>query len=100
VFWRRGEPLPLVDLASLFGLAGGAGEAAVKALIVQRAGRLYAFGIEGLLGQYEIVVRPLEDPLVRVTGVAGSADLGEGRPTLVLDLGALCATLAGSGLAA
>lgn len=100
VFWRRGEPLPLVDLASLFGLAGGAGEAAVKALIVQRAGRPYAFGIEGLLGQYEIVVRPLEDPLVRVTGVAGSADLGEGRPTLVLDLGALCATLAGSGLAA
>jgi len=34
-------------------------------------------------------VRPLEDPLVRVPGVTGATDLGDGRPTLVLDLFAL-----------
>ncbi len=99
VLWRRGEALPLVDLGGLFGLEAAAGGAR-KALIVQRAGRLYAFGVEALLGQYEVVVRPLEDPLVRVAGVVGAADLGEGRPTLVLDLGALCASLAAGGGAA
>ncbi|HEU4405804.1 MAG TPA: ATP-binding protein [Polyangiaceae bacterium] len=97
VLFRRGEALPLVDLGRLFGL-GGAGSS--KALVVRRAGRPYAFGVGGLLGQYEVIVRPLEDPLVRVAGVAGSADLGEGRPTLVLDLVALSATLSGGGAAA
>ena len=42
-----------------------------------------------MLGQQEVVVRPLEDALVRVTGVSGTTDLGDGRPTLVLDLAAL-----------
>ena len=46
-----------------------------------------------MLGQQEVVVRPLEDVLVRVPGVTGSTDLGDGRPTLVLDLLSLAATL-------
>jgi two-component system, chemotaxis family, sensor kinase CheA len=36
-----------------------------------------------------VVVRPLEDRLVRVPGISGTTDLGDGRPTLVLDLIAL-----------
>lgn len=97
VLFRRGEALPLIDLGGLFGLGdGGSG----KALVVRRAGRPYAFGVGGLLGQFEVIVRPLEDPLVRVAGVSGSADLGEGRPTLVLDLLALSATLESGGVAA
>ncbi len=39
-----------------------------------------------MFGQQEVVVRPLEDPLVRVRGVTGATDLGDGKPTLVLDL--------------
>jgi two-component system chemotaxis sensor kinase CheA len=38
-------------------------------------------------------VRPIEDPLVRVPGITGATDLGDGRPTLVLDLPALSARL-------
>jgi two-component system, chemotaxis family, sensor kinase CheA len=34
-------------------------------------------------------VRPLVDELVKVAGVTGSTDLGDGRPVLVLDLIAL-----------
>ncbi|HLM74998.1 MAG TPA: chemotaxis protein CheW [Polyangiaceae bacterium] len=48
-----------------------------------------------MMGQQEIVVRPLEDPLVRVTGVPGVTDLGDGKPTLVLDLLALSGSLSG-----
>jgi two-component system chemotaxis sensor kinase CheA len=47
------------------------------------------------MGQQEIVLRPLEDPLVRVPGVAGATDLGDGLPTLVLDLSTLRAARGG-----
>ena len=36
----------------------------------------------------------MEDPLVRVEGVAGTTDLGSGKPTLVIDLLALSARVA------
>jgi len=91
VFERRGEPIPLLPLSRLFGISG-AGEGK-KALIIRRGGAPFAFAVDRLLGQQEVVVRPLEDPLVRVPGVAGSTDLGDGRPTLVLDLVALSAAL-------
>jgi len=53
----------------------------------------FAFAVDRMLGQQEVVVRPLEDPLVRVPGVSGSTDLGDGKPTLVLDLVALSSML-------
>jgi len=43
-------------------------------------------------------VRPLVDPLVSVPGVSGATDLGDGRPTLVLDLVALAITRQVKGL--
>jgi two-component system chemotaxis sensor kinase CheA len=85
VVQRRGAAVPVVSLASLFSLPAskvGLG----KALVVRQAGERFAFAVDRMLGQQEIVVRPLEDPLVKVTGVSGSTDLGDGKPTLVLDL--------------
>jgi two-component system chemotaxis sensor kinase CheA len=87
VLQQRGESIPLFDLSALFTLTSDAGLR--SALIVERDGERYAFSVDHMLGQQEVVVRPLEDPLVRVRGVTGSTDLGDGRPTLVLDLWAL-----------
>ncbi|QQR44134.1 chemotaxis protein CheW [Myxococcus xanthus] len=88
---RRGNSVPLMGLARLLGRgeADGRGGSVAKALLVRQRGELVAFGVERLVGQQEIVLRPLEDPLVRVPGVVGATDLGDGRPTLVLDLAAL-----------
>jgi two-component system chemotaxis sensor kinase CheA len=69
--------------------ADGRNGAGAKALIVRQRGEPVAFAVDRLLGQQEIVLRTLEDPLVRVPGVAGATDLGDGQPTLVLDLAAL-----------
>jgi two-component system chemotaxis sensor kinase CheA len=88
---RRGQVLPLLSLAGVLGL--GAGRSDKKALIVRRGAEAIAFAVERMLGQQEVVVRPLEDDLVRVRGVAGATDLGDGRPTLVLDLAGLGAAL-------
>jgi two-component system chemotaxis sensor kinase CheA len=85
---RRGETLPFLHLGRLLARdVGGAG----KALVVRRHGEVIAFAVDRLLGQQEVVIRPLEDPLVRVPGVTGSTDLGDGRLTLVLDPHALAA---------
>jgi two-component system chemotaxis sensor kinase CheA len=90
---RRGEAVPLVDLATLLCLPGDH-HPAKKALVIRRAGQPLAFGIDRVLGQQEAVVRPLVDALVNVRGISGATDLGDGRPTLVLDFVALASTSA------
>jgi two-component system chemotaxis sensor kinase CheA len=84
---RRGQVIPLRSLAAL--LAIDAGDEARKAIVIRRQGAPVGFTVERMLGRHEVVVRPVDDVLVKVTGIAGSADLGDGRPTLVLDLHAL-----------
>ncbi len=81
---RRGHALPVVSLGAL--LAVDAGTAARKAMVVRRNGELLAFTVDRMLGRQEVVVRPIDDPLGQVPGVSGATDLGDGRPTLVLDL--------------
>jgi two-component system chemotaxis sensor kinase CheA len=87
---RRGEVVPLIDLAAMLGMSADP-LASKKALVIRRAGQPVGFVVERVLGQQETVVRPLLDPLVNVRGIAGATDLGDGRPTLVLDLVALAA---------
>jgi two-component system, chemotaxis family, sensor kinase CheA len=50
-----------------------------------------------VIGQQEVVVRPLVDPLVRVPGIVGATELGDGRATLVLDVASLTAPARGQG---
>lgn len=93
VLEHRGAAVPLIELEAVLGLAQGGGPSR-RAIIVRRDAEVVAFAVGSLLGQHEVVVRPLLDPLVKVAGVSGSTDLGDGVPTLVLDLGALAARLA------
>lgn len=82
---HRGATLPLFTLSSLLGIASQQPERP-KAIVVRRDAQTFAFQVDKMLGQQEVVVRPLRDPLVSVPGVCGSTDLGDGQPTLVLDL--------------
>jgi len=91
---HRGRVVPLLSLARLFSLDTGGTEN--TALIVRRGEDAVAFAVERMLGQQEVVVRPFHDALVRVPGVSGATDLGDGQPTLVLDLFSLGAR--GSGV--
>jgi two-component system chemotaxis sensor kinase CheA len=89
---HRGVTLPVVRLARLFSLEDtprqrmhviviGAGQAAVGILV------------DRISGQREIVVKTLRDPLVRVAGVSGATELGDGRLVLILDVAALTRSL-------
>ena len=91
---RRGEVLPVLQLGAALRLAGWKGGCS-RAIVVRRGGESVAFAVDRMLGQREAVVRPLEDPLVQVRGVSGTTDLGDGQPTLVLDLLSLAGGMVG-----
>lgn len=90
ILLRRGQAVPMVKLAAIFRMDTGV--PAPKAIIVRRGGAPVAFAVDRMLGQQEVVIRPMNDVLIRAPGVSGATDLGDGRPTLVLDLVALSTT--------
>ncbi|HEX8188085.1 MAG TPA: chemotaxis protein CheA, partial [Pyrinomonadaceae bacterium] len=92
----RGGVLPLLRLARLFDL----GEQPPKPFHVFVTGggaQAVGLAVERVVGQREIVVRGLNDPLVKVAGVAGATDLGDGRVVLILDVAALRQAASGDG---
>jgi two-component system chemotaxis sensor kinase CheA len=93
LYERRGRPVPVVPLGRLLRLRRDAGDAK-KALVIRRNGDPLAFAVDRMIGRVEVVVRPIEDVLARAPGIAGATDLGDGRPTLLLDLNELGATVA------
>lgn len=80
---RRGQAIPVVSLCDALAISNGD---ARKAIVIRRNGELMAFAVDRMLGRHEVVVRPIADLLVRVPGISGATDLGDGHPTLMLDL--------------
>jgi two-component system chemotaxis sensor kinase CheA len=80
----RGSVLPVLRLARLFGL-GEREQKRLHLLVVENGGSPTALAVDRINGLREIVVRTITDPLVRVPGVVGATELGDGRPVLILD---------------
>ncbi|HEX4895681.1 MAG TPA: chemotaxis protein CheA [Solimonas sp.] len=86
----RNEYLPLVDLREWFALPGtrrATHEAIV--VIVEAEGRKLAMQIDELVGQQQVVIKSLETNYRRVRGVSGATILGDGRVSLIVDVGAI-----------
>jgi two-component system, chemotaxis family, sensor kinase CheA len=90
----RGGVLPLVRLARLFDLEDATGRA-FHVFVIGSGANVVGLAVDRALGQKEIVVRGLNDPLVKIAGVAGATDLGDGRVVLILDVAALKHTALG-----
>lgn len=84
---HRGHAIPVISLGVVLAIDSGADVR--RALVVRRDDHRIAFTVDRMLGRQEVVVRAIDDPLVDVPGIAGATDLGDGRPTLVLDLNEL-----------
>lgn len=84
----RGGSLPVVRLSRLFGLPE-AERRTLHAFVVGTARDAVAFAVDRITGQREIVVRAIADSMIRVDGVSGATDLGDGRVVLILNLHAL-----------
>jgi two-component system chemotaxis sensor kinase CheA len=88
----RGRSIPLADLAALVGGAAPPLARRSPAIVVASGGRRVAAWCDRLLGQEEIVVKPLGPLLASVEGYLGGAILGDGRIALLLDPAALTRT--------
>ena len=79
----QGKILPIYDLAYLLGIDGASDKK--YAVIVEKRGKLVALAVDEILGQEDIVVKPLSRILARAKGLAGATILGDGRVCLILD---------------
>jgi two-component system chemotaxis sensor kinase CheA len=85
----RGATLPLVRLGELFALPGARRADAFFVAVVGLAQERLGIAVDTLVGQQDIVVKPLGAQLRGVRGIAGATDLGDRRTVLVLDVGAI-----------
>jgi len=80
----RGGALPVVRLSRLFGIPD-AGRERLHLFVVGAGSASLGIAVDKIVGQREIVVRAIVDPLVRVDGISGATDLGDGHVVLILD---------------
>jgi two-component system, chemotaxis family, sensor kinase CheA len=85
----RGGVLPLVRLARLFDLDDEHARAAFHVFVIGSGTNALGVAVDRIIGQREIVVRGISDPLVQVAGIAGATELGDEQVVLILDVAAL-----------
>lgn len=84
----RGKVLPLLRLARVFEIDYQRGER-FHVLIVGEETNPVGLAVDRILGQREIVIRAIKDPIAQSKGIAGATELGDQRVVLILDIGAL-----------
>jgi two-component system, chemotaxis family, sensor kinase CheA len=80
----RNGVLPVIRLAGIFGL-NGVNKATMCLLVITSERGSVGLLAEEVLGQREVVVRALRDPLIQVPKISGATELGDGKPVLILD---------------
>jgi two-component system chemotaxis sensor kinase CheA len=81
---HRGATLPIVRLSRVFGAASPA-RARMHGLVVGQGSSAVGLLVDRIAGHREIVVKTVADSLIRVDGVVGLTELGDGRVVLIVD---------------
>ncbi|MDD2573181.1 MAG: chemotaxis protein CheA [Bacillota bacterium] len=83
----RGEILPIIRLDRELGLEDHSVLKGEMTIVVVRKGeKLAGMVVDGLIGQQEIVIKPLGKFLSGIRYIAGATILGDGRVSLILDV--------------
>jgi two-component system chemotaxis sensor kinase CheA len=92
VMTLRGQTLPLARLERLFALDRGEEAPAPPrqfVVVVGLAQHRIGLCVDELVGQQDIVIKPLGKVLASVPGIAGATELGGKKTVLVLDVAAI-----------
>jgi two-component system chemotaxis sensor kinase CheA len=94
----RGRTLPLVSLSRIFELDDGRGARSDRlyVVVVGLAQHRVGLVVDELLGQEDVVIKPLGKALRQVPGIAGATELGANRTVLLLDVATLVGEAIGS----
>ncbi len=87
----RGEFVPLIYLYEYFKIPDAletVGEALV--VLVENGDSHIGLVVDEILGQQQVVIKTLEDNADRIEGISGATILGDGKVSLILDIGGLC----------
>ena len=92
----RGRTLPLIHLSRVFELEPDGREAERRmfydrlyVVVVGLAQHRVGLVVDELLGQQDVVIKPIGRALRQVPGIAGATELGDNRTVLLLDVGTL-----------
>lgn len=83
----REETIPVLRVREIFNLKGPDQGKLPRFLVLANAGlRTVGFLVEELIGEQDVVIKPLAEHIVKSRGLAGSTILGDGTIALVLDV--------------
>jgi two-component system chemotaxis sensor kinase CheA len=81
----RGKVLPVLRLREVFEIGGQPGKRE-NVVVVDYGGRQAGLVVDGLLGEFQTVIKPLGKLFDRLAGISGSTILGTGEVALILDV--------------
>lgn len=86
----RDEILPLVDLGKKYKIEGYEPNSDKDIMaVLEHEGKKICIYVSSLIGEQEIVVKPIPDYFKKVQGLSGCTQLGDGSVALILDVGGL-----------
>ncbi len=87
----RDEIIPIIRLERVFSDKAQSSRAPLPQIVVisEIAGQKVGFLVDALLGQQQLVIKPLPEYLGKLEGISGCAILGNGEICMILDMGAM-----------
>ncbi len=85
----RGKVLPLLFIKNLLAVPGNKEQQELYVVVVRKGEQQVGLVVDELIGQQEIVINSLGKLLTGLPGIAGASILGDGKVSLILDIGTL-----------
>ncbi|MCL2374362.1 MAG: chemotaxis protein CheA [Treponema sp.] len=89
VFNIRSDVISLLRLNRLFGISSEEQQDYCFIVIVGNAEKKMGFMVDSLIGEEDVVIKPLRDQFTNSPGIAGASILGDGSVSLIIDVGQL-----------
>ncbi|MDR0525924.1 MAG: chemotaxis protein CheA [Spirochaetaceae bacterium] len=89
VFNIRNDVVSLLRLNRLFGIKTEEQQEYNFIVIVGTAEKKMGFMVDSLIGEEDVVIKPLRDQYTNSPGIAGASILGDGSVSLIIDVGQL-----------
>ena len=89
VFNIRNDVVSLLRLNRLFGIEGEEQREHLFVVIVGTADKKMGFMVDSLIGEEDVVIKPLSDQFTNSPGIAGASILGDGSVSLIIDVAQL-----------
>ncbi|MCL2792684.1 MAG: chemotaxis protein CheA [Spirochaetaceae bacterium] len=86
VFDLREDVVSLMRLNRLFGIPTDEDKTTNYVVVVGNADKKIGLMVDQLIGEEDVVIKPLKDKYTGVQGIAGATILGDGQVSLILDI--------------